>query len=480
MKNVRLISLNIICVILVMCFSLLSWKNLTVSSEKFQSDYATFYKIFHEENALYKIYKSYDVVGINTNNVEKKILINNERSAINLNTPLMSLLLKKLVTVSTKLSINTLVWVLLSLGCAILSFFMLMQSIAEPSVDFVFSKVNLTSLYYFFPALSLLWLSWPALFNTGSGQIAFFLLPFLSVGFFLDQNKRYVISAAMLALLASLKIFFLIFILLYVIRRQFKLAVLFVITFLIFFYLPVITIGWREFQYFFVNTHLSWDIINRATSPLNGTIMGFVGNIFRLLKMKPALNEITIPAVILSLGVIVAWISYDYQVLRHLRRFKNELRFSFLIVLALICSPLGWIYYHVFLLIPVWIMLCIAKEISLTKRFYLYFFLALFLPYLTAIACIGAITEVIQRFSVFLSLLCWLQSLCILSRCIASQKKDESNAQYPILTLLIIYILCGVSLLFFNKGLPYFLSLNKTKYLDSTPSGVWMPGSQHE
>ena len=464
------ITLNIAALFFLVLFSFLSWQLLTVCTQKLRCDYATFYKTFSQDHQFYQFYTAVDVVGASSILQKPVTYINNERTSFNLNTPLMTLVLKEIVTVSDNLQKQTAVWVIAALFCAGLSILILQNTIV----------LSTHAHRYFLLILLALWMNWFALFNTAAGQIAFFLLPLLCLIFYLDHLKRYGSSAILIGLMASLKLFFLLFLLLYCVRRQWRYFVIAATAFIFFFFLPLLSMHWENYQLFFHLNAFSWGIVNRATSGLNGTLLGFVGNVFRRFYLHPSLLVIAIPTIFLTLLILLSGLIFNNRVIRYLPAFSDELQFCFFIVLTLLCSPLGWMYYYIFLLIPAWVIFAIAGQFTLSKRFFIYFTAALFLPYFTSIDGSSVLSEVVQRFSVFIALLCWLASLFLLSDAVHKSEKNIHGGQALIITIIVLYILTGITLLSYNKGLVDFLNIDKTHYMKTEPQGIWLSSADQK
>lgn len=457
MQSLKYSILNILCLILFAYFSVLAWKQLTVTTPFFDNDYKTFYLGMHNTNATYQ--KKYYVRIIQVKKVKHKTKIKSTGAidAINMDTPPMSFVIKGLVNISQVLSINVAAWVVVSALGAIISL-LYISSYLNP---FDYRR-------YFALFLLLLWLSWSSLYNLKLGQVSYFLLPLLCGGFWLF-NRGYVKTAAiLLGLLAALKLFFLIFLLLYFIRREWKLGGLFLLSFVVFFCAPLLYFSLLDYRQFF-QIMLNHEIIAiRSALPMNASLLGVVMHVAAMIKKSQNQLGIQIATLILSLYVFVRWLKYDFDVLRFLPAFSNELRFSFLIVIAILCSPLGWVYYFLFLLIPLIVLFKIARDYALPTSFFTPFALAFILPYFGWLNEATGFLMMLAHFSCFVSLLCWLVCLSIAARAVQNQAiKTKHNASKIMLSILLFSIAINIILLCVNFGMPYFLNFDKTTYIDT-------------
>ncbi len=457
MQSPKYSILNVFCIILFAYFSVLAWKQLAITTPYFDNDYKTFYLTMHDTNATYQ--KKYYVRIIQVKKIKHKTKIKSTGpiDAINMNTPPMSLVIKGLVNISQVLSINVAAWVVISALGALISV-LFISSYLDP---FDYRR-------YFALFLLLLWLSWPSLYNLKLGQVSYFLLPLLCGGFCLF-NRGYAKSAAIaLGLLAALKLFFLLFLLLYCVRREWKLAGLFLFSFAVFFCMPLLYFSLLDYRQFF-EIMLNHAIITiRSQLPMNASLLGVVMHAAIIMKKSQNQLGVRIATLIVSLYVFIRWLKYDYDVLRSLPVFSNELRFSFLIAIAIFCSPLGWVYYFLFLLIPLAVLFKIARDYELPISFFISFALALTLPYFGFLNETTGLLLMLVHFSCFVSVLCWLLCLAIATRAVQNQAiKMKRSTSKIMLSILLFSTAINMSLLCINFGIPYFLNFNKTTYINT-------------
>lgn len=447
--KIKYIFLNFIGLLAVTFITLSAINQLTVSTELFDNDYKTFYKSLRHENPPYQFYQ------YQRNH-------NTPITAINMNTPAMNVILKAIVNLSHDLRVNTFVWVTLSLLCAGISISILLRFLNGASEN-----------AYFPLFLALLWLSWPSLYDLKLGQVGYFLLPILSVAFFCYSKQYQKTAAILLALLASLKLFFLIFVLLFFLQCQWRLLGLFLFSFLIFTFAPLLIFNSIDYHAFLSILQSSAIIDSRTVFPMNGSIMGVLTNTANFLGKESVLG-IRIATLVISAYFIIRWMIFDVQKSRLLPAFSNELRFSFLIILALLCSPLGWMYYFLYLLVPIFVFLKISARYQLSTIFFIFFAIALFVPYLGWMGRNVGVLHIVEHYACFVMLLCFLICLASATRAVIREKSAFIWQPRIIVAVLVTHVLINLILLNFNYGMPYFSTLDKSNYLNSMPSAVWV------
>ena len=466
MQKLNYIFLNVICLFCLAYFSLLACRQLSVATINTDADYAVLYHALNQNNNPYDIYYSARISRIEYENKITKISYSPTAiKQINLNPPGMSLIIKSLMHLSDKISVNTAIWIFAGMAGAAISLALLIRWVEIPS-----------AIFYFSPLLLLLWCSWPNLYNLNQGQIALFLLPILSVGFILDNSRRWITATCVLAILASLKLFFLIFALLYIARRQWSLLFLFLILFSVFFFLPQLYFSWADYHAYFTLLHNHELIIQRAIAQMNGSILGVVANTVRLFKIPISIDSIFMLTGVLSFYVFVRWMIYDYRVVSRLPQFQNAIRFSFLIVIALLCSPLAWLYYFLFLLIPTAVIFKVSQRYALSKSVFVFFVMGLILPLFCFydLADKSILLQVFRALTLFSSLLCWLVLLHCLARDITLEKTKNDKNRFMLWTILIVYSLVSMVFLSFDPRMNYLWQWNKLNYLKTVAPSIWI------
>src|SRR3990167_5350064 len=110
MQKAKIISLNIICILLLAYFTVLAWQRVVASTPFFDNDYKTFYVSLHNNQKIYQPHFYFHVNSVSHLNTKTTIRSGQELSAINMNTPTMNFILKWLTNISSHLSDNALIW----------------------------------------------------------------------------------------------------------------------------------------------------------------------------------------------------------------------------------------------------------------------------------------------------------------------------------------------------------------------------------
>lgn len=451
------------CILILSYSNFLSYLNILVRTPYYDNDYKTFYVSLRHDNKPYEYYLYHRIFKTERVNNQLKMQVSPPIAAINMNTPMMTLLLKSLVNLSDNLRVNILIWTLVSFIGAAISIFLMLN---------YFNLANKNS-YFFGIFLLLLWLSFPSIYNMSLGEVSYLVLPFLALSFVLDNKKHQLLGCICLAFTAALKLFFVPFLFLYFFRREWKLLFIFIIAFLVFSFLPLINFSWVDYQAFF---HMSQDegiFIKRSLLTINGSALGVIIKLCELYGVQLNFIRIRIILSIFSLCLIGFWWIYDRFYLKNLE-FQNELRFSFLILIGLLCSPLAWMYYFLFLLIPTTVFLKINQKYRLSLVFFILFTLALLLPLCAWLNVKVFLLDSLNNFCSFLSLICWWFCLCIVARDIRLQRPPIQNQQVVFFGILTLNIIVSLVFLNFNYGVEYFLKLNKSEYYQKTPPAMWI------
>lgn len=466
--NIKTIFLGLISILLIAYFTLLSYRQLLYATPVYDNDYKTFYVSLRDPMTVYDDHFYMRVYGYFKKKGEKNIQAKTSPTlnAVNMNTPLMCLFLRGLVNVSHSLNINTFVFAVCSAFCGFAGFAFLMR---------IFDEVP----SWYIPALFLLlYFSWPSFSALKLGQVSYLIFPFLSLGFLSMYKKQYTISAVIFAFVAALKLFFLIFFIFYVIRQDWKRAGIFSMSFLLFFFLPIFYFHLPVYEAFYKLTQNHFIFISHATFPMNGSLLGVLVRVESLFNLPFTNQETNLLLLLLSLYILIKYAAYDFTVLKSLSEFSDSLRLSFLIVLAVILSPLGWVYYFVFLTIPVFVFFKIAARYALTSTFFVFFSLAFALPYVAWLQPTTHVMWFCVGLTSFLSLVCFIVCLCSAVNSIRYQRKRDEDKRSVLFAILFIQVLASVILLYANFGMPYFLDLFKKEYVANTMPAISLPSHQ--
>lgn len=468
-KKYALVWLQIFSLIFLVIFGAFFWRDLLIRTTTLEADYALHYHVLHNAY-LEKIYQyqiSTPVIHIKKIN-NREVIQKKSVSAYNVNSPLASLIMKILMNGSENLSINLLIYIVISLLGVIISAHL-----------FLFREKSLNTSPWLLPLSLCILMSWPGIMIFVFGQFSFVFLPLLIGAYLLDTSKQYFLSATMLGLLGTLKFFFLIFILLFLVRHQWRYAGIFLLSFICFFFLPLIYFPWHIYMQFFHIMLSKVPVLQGAVNFLNGSTLGFLIKIFAVSGPVNFLNlsiALRVSMILLPGGFIISWILYDYFYLRKLPYYVNAIRFSFLIILALLCSPLGWVYYTIFMVIPVAVIIEISTRYQLSKLCMTLFFSTFILMYGTWVPYKNFMLYQLSSYSAFAVFLFALFTLIAASHSVkraipANQLRSQTKM---ILIGIFIISLLNIVLLWQNFGLDSVLKWDKTLYLEKNIKGNWI------
>lgn len=435
MEQAKHFILFIFCTIFVLWFGLSNLRYLTMSTPIKYNDFATFHHLLRQKNKTYEQVRYAHVTIQEIKGNEVKATYHDIRDMVNLNTPLMSLFLKGLVNLSEHLTLVLSVWIGLSLLGAGLGLWLLLPYFTENRLHF----------FWVFPIFLL---SYPAAFNAYGGQVVFFIFPFFCLALILCHSPYQKTTAALLGLLAALKLFFALFLLFYVVQRAWKLSAYFLFSFLIFFFAPLSFFSLQDYAAFYKLTHEFFIFIGRSAYSKNGSLLGFVANIFYFLFPTATLLQLRIFAYLIVGYVVIRAVIFDYRKLCTLPEYRDELRFSFYTIIALLCSPLAWVYYFVFLCAPIAMIFKISRRYAIPALFYLLLFIAMTLPLFGVVVFpkYDLPLLLLRQFALSADLVCWLFCIVWLSHLVRQkhflmvpeQAASQGNTLSMICVLLII------------------------------------------
>lgn len=466
MQKTKLILLNLVCIFLLYQLAILSCHYVTIGAQYFRSDYKTFYRSLHDKTNVYN--KNYYAF-FKKNEKNQWTRVSPVSAATNINTPTMNFILKGLVNFSPILPINTKYWIVINMACTALALFVMMRWVSNSVEPF----------YYFYPLLLVFYCSWYSLYNVSLGQVAALLMPLFCLVFVLDEKKHKIPMAILLALLTTLKLFFALFGLLFLLRRQWRIVFLYAAACLFFLFLPLAYFSLRDYHSFFNIMDNHFFFMTRSVFPMNGSILGFITHWVLLLKIYPSDLQMEVATTLLSLFVFVRYLLYDHRFLRHLPDFVNPLRYSFLIVIAMLCSPLGWLYYFLYFIVPVFVCYKIVMHYQLSKAFFIFLFLAMSVFLFGWAHESHGLLSKIQFFSVFLSLLCWAAALRYAALGVFENKPAMCVQRKIYIGIFVATSLLGVVLMSFNYGIPNFFDGKQEAMMKSLPRGMWLHAPEH-
>ncbi len=453
MNTTRMFSLNVFSILALFLITFFSWQYLAIGASHLRADYSILY---HTLNAHGPVYQKYYARYVDQSPQSAPQL------AVNLNTPTMNFILKGLLNVSSNISLTVLIWTVLSVLFSTMSVCLLMSYYGSHQRQ------------YLLPLTLLFFLSWPSIYAQVGGEVSFIALPVLCVAFLLGHNKKWQAMAVTLGLLASLKIFFLIFILGFLMRREWKLTAIFTASFLVFFFAPMIYFSWQDYLGFFQLPNDSQVFITHSGFSMNGALLGFVLNSLSFFHKPVTLTQLHVIVGSISAYLLFRACVYYYRYLQYLPDYIYELSFSFLIILALLLSPLAWVYYYLFLIIPVVTLLKINRQYKFSTLFYILFALACFLPMLSWISPVNFAVLIVRQYSAFADLIVWMVCLHLASNAVKNKEKKMASAPMVSAGILMTSSLLTIILLLCNYGFPHYFTIDKKAYEKENSPGVWI------
>ncbi len=457
MKHIKVLALNVICLLLIGYGAILAWQYQTITTPYGTSDYATFYQTLRHNQNIYKNHQFVQVLSEEIVNGKPQLTTTRPTESVNLNTPLMSLFLKGLVNTSNQLGINVATWIAAILISAITGVWILISTTTSTQTGRLF-----------LPLLFIFLLNGYSLDTITAGQISFFIFPILCLAYRFCCTNNPTALAITLGLLSAIKLFFLIFLIYFVAKKAWRLLFIMTLSFLIFFCLPLLYFDTNTYLHFFSLTHDYFAFITRSVMARNGSLLGFITNLTYFLNSTINALQLRFIAYAIVAYFIFRSMVYDYRVLQKLPTFSEELRFSFYIMIGLICSPLAWIYYFVFLTIPIIVFYKINQRYQTGMAFYICFFLGLTLtaiPYTIIHPDKTNWLLFIRQTSAFTALLCWLIALLI---CASHIKKNQYRTKKTGNSFLLIYLFASLFSIGYSQltnHQSYFITWNKARFL---------------
>ncbi len=323
-----------------------------INAEKtnlFYSDYGTFYQSLHLTKKDLSLYTEFAVKISNPLNPQLPPHLTN--SPTNLNPPFFAFLIYPLSYLDYQTSLLT--WLSLSIACGILAICLVPKIFNLEKNRFL---IALTATLAFFAY-------YPTLINIQFGQLAPFLMPLVFSAWWAARSKKLWLVGLLLGIVASIKLFFGLFALYFLVRREWRALAWFSGTIIICFLLPLTIFHFHEYiAYYKTLVHIHW-----YTSNWNASLLGFIQRIFG------GNNEKNIPLILLpTLSRIIYWLLSGLLIaglITYLRptdridsQIKCDLDFSLTLTMMLLLAPLGWIYYFPFLFIPFVVLFRLGEQ----------------------------------------------------------------------------------------------------------------------
>lgn len=267
-----------------------------------------------------------------------------------LNPPFFILLLLPLGLLSYPISLW--LWSLISIACGIISVLFLLKILN-------FQKQQLNYVLGFFLAF---FVYYPTFTNMQFGQVTLFLMPLITGAWLAARQKNYYWLGILLGIAASIKPFIGLFFLYLLIRCEWRALACFLITLFICSLLASIVFGYHSYiDYFYVLQSVNW-----YSASWNDSLLGFLLRLFGGKEINTPL--ISLPWLTYKLYYLIEilllgmYIKFIWPIKKINLQKKLDIDFSLTIVVMLLLSPLAWLYYFPFLIIPFIVLLQLAKE----------------------------------------------------------------------------------------------------------------------
>jgi Glycosyltransferase family 87 len=196
------------------------------------------------------------------------------------------------------------------------------------------------------------------------GQVTLLLLPLLVLSWQSARNHQSTRAAVFLGIAASLKPFIALFSLYFLLRKEHRALLTFIITCISCALLAVLFLGIAAYHSYLQGlNHIIW-----AASSWNVSLYGMLLRLFggpesnAALFSLPKILPFLYPILVFGLlgGIFIFFHSYSNSFLDDKK--KIDLEFSMILVAMLLISPLGWIYYLPFLSLPFLQLFYYAKQ----------------------------------------------------------------------------------------------------------------------
>ena len=258
-----------------------------------------------------------------------------KKVSLNVNPPIVLMLFSLLSKMgySASLMIWSVLSFILGLIAVSLSF--------KLAFNHAFVKNHRLSLYLLYFAF------YPTLINTAIGQLGTFIAFFIIIGYCFYIQKWDIAAAVMWGIIIAMKLFPGLLFFYALMQRRYKVAAILAATVLVMSMIPWLVYGSSIYaNYFSMLSHLAWYGDN-----WNASINGFLFRILTTVHSSPAqLLLVKSLYVICFMGSLVWYLKKMYS--EGATQSNNHVTFSFTLVMMLLMSPFGWIYYFPLLILP--------------------------------------------------------------------------------------------------------------------------------
>lgn len=259
----------------------------------------------------------------------------------NLNPPLFAILTAPFAYLDYKSA--WLVWSSASVVCAFLALLLMIRTMMTSIINNkTYCLLIIFGFFAYFPTLA----------NFAYGQVASFVLLPLTLAW-LAMRRGYDLAAGLLlGFIASLKVFFGLFVLVFLFNRKWRATAGFATSWVALFALSIVIAGPQSYQQYLTSIQkVSW-----LGASWNASFSGFYTRIFGGSENVPLFDAVMLGKALTVMSCLVV-MGLLYRVVRDctglLREQAVDLTFAAVVPAMLLISPLGWIYYFQLLLVSV-------------------------------------------------------------------------------------------------------------------------------
>jgi hypothetical protein len=282
----------------------------------------------------------------------------------NLNPPFQTVLLSPLGHLDYRTAY--VLWGALSLAGALVGALLVGASVGPPGRRVSWALLLTLVLFLYFPTF----------ISIFSGQWSLLPFAFLVGAWVAWRSGRQALAGGILGAIAAIKLFFGAFFLLFLARREWRAGVGFVVSWTACTTLALLVTGWSALlRYLGILGDAVW-----YSASWNASFMGFFSRIFGGSEGAPLLDMAWLtPVLHYGLGGLsvfgLFWLSRRSARSREVA-YLDDLTFSFCIVIMLLVSPFGWMYYFPFLLIPLAVLWRASSSLEHPWRYRIWVVLA--------------------------------------------------------------------------------------------------------
>jgi alpha-1,2-mannosyltransferase len=195
--------------------------------------------------------------------------------------------------------------------------------------------------------LLLLYLSlYSTMINTAIAQIGSILAFFVILGFYFFKTKRYSLAGISWGIIIAMKLFPALIIFFVARQRKFKTLFVIVITFMLLWSLPLLIYGIKTYSnYFHMLSRVMW-----YGASWNASVSGYI---HRLLINTDNLSDGLLAIRLLYLSLFIGMVCWYLKKIYSMEEGDSlNQQFCLTIVMMLLLSPFGWMYYFTLLVLP--------------------------------------------------------------------------------------------------------------------------------